>query len=276
MRSSNIKRVVSLPRALSKLGFSSRSQAEKLVADGAVTVNGKVINSLSFRVDPLKDKISVKGEAVKKEKTFVYLLMNKPADIVTTRVDERGRKTVYDLLKDHQLTKDVGHLFPVGRLDKETSGALIITNDTQLGEKLTNPASKFPKTYHVVCEGTLTREVLSELAEGVEIEEGYTTLPARISKMYSENNISECEIVIVEGKNRQIRRMFEKVGFPVIELERIAIGKLQLEELPEGKLRKLTRDEIELLKNEKSEKSEKNEKHGKRENRENREKRKER
>lgn len=270
MRSSNVKRVVSLPRALSKLGFSSRSQAERLVADGAVTVNGKVVTSPSFRVDPLKDKISVKGESVKKEKTFIYLLLNKPADIVTTRIDERGRKTVYDLMKDHLLTKDVGHLFPVGRLDKETSGALLIMNDTQLGEKLTNPASKFPKTYHVVCEGTLTREVLSELAEGIEIEEGYTTLPARLSKMYSENNVSECEIIIVEGKNRQIRRMFEKVGFPVIELKRIAIGKLQLGELAEGSIRKLTKDEIELLKNEKSEKSEKNERHKKHEKREKR------
>lgn len=242
------KRVVSLPRALSKLGYCSRSQAEKLVGEGIVSVNGKIIKSLSFRVDPSKDKISVHSEIIKKEKSFIYFLMNKPADVVTTRVDERGRKTVYDLLKENQNTQGTGHLFPVGRLDKDTSGALLITNDTQLSEKLTNPESKFPKTYEVVCEGTLTREILSEFAEGIELDDGYKTLPARISKMYSENNISECHITIVEGKNRQIRRMFDSVGFPVIELKRISIGTLNLDDLQTGKIRKLTSEEISRLK----------------------------
>ncbi|MCK9408144.1 MAG: pseudouridine synthase [Bacteriovoracaceae bacterium] len=241
-------RVVSLPRALSKLGFCSRSQAEKLVTDGVVSVNGKVITSLSFRVNPSKDSIIVEGAAVTKEKSFVYLLMNKPVDVVTTRVDERGRKTVYDLLKAERSVHDAGHLFPVGRLDKDTSGALLITNDSQLGEKLTNPGSKFPKTYKVVCEGVLNREVLSELSEGIELEDGYTTMPARISKMFSENNVSECEITVVEGKNRQIRRMFESIGFPVIELERIAIGPVLLGELQSGQIRKLSKDEIANLK----------------------------
>jgi 23S rRNA pseudouridine2605 synthase len=241
-------RVVSLPRALSKLGFCSRSQAEKLVTDGVVSVNGKVITSLGFRVNPSKDSITVEGAAVTKEKSFVYLLMNKPVDIVTTRVDERGRKTVYDLLKSERSVQDAGHLFPVGRLDKDTSGALLITNDNQLGEKLTNPESKFPKTYKVVCEGVLNREALSELSEGIELDDGYTTMPARISKMFSENDVSECEITIVEGKNRQIRRMFDKIGFPVMELERIAIGPVTLGELQEGQMRKLTKEEITKLK----------------------------
>lgn len=241
-------RAVSLPRALSKLGLCSRSQAEKLVADGKVSVNGKVVTSLSFRVDPARDRFSVEGADVAKEKTFVYLLMNKPVDVVTTRVDERGRRTVYDLLKADRIAENAGHLFPVGRLDKETSGALLFTNDTQLGEKLTNPNSKFPKTYAVVCEGILNREVLSQLSEGITLEDGYTTLPARIAKMFSENDVSECEITIVEGKNRQIRRMFEQVGFPVLELQRIAIGPVTLGELQSGKLRKLTKDEITQLK----------------------------
>jgi len=241
-------RVVSLPRALSKLGLCSRSQAEKLVAAGKVSVNGKVVTSLSFRVDPSHDRFSVEGADVAKEKTFTYLLMNKPVDVVTTRVDERGRRTVYDLLKADRLAENAGHLFPVGRLDKETSGALLFTNDTQLGEKLTNPNAKFPKTYAVVCEGILNREVLSQLSEGITLEDGYTTLPARVSKMFSENDVSECEITIVEGKNRQIRRMFEQVGFPVLELQRIAIGPVLLGELQSGKLRKLTKDEITQLK----------------------------
>lgn len=247
MKSNQSKRVVSLPRALSKLGYCSRSQAEKFVADGNVTVNGRVVKSLSFRVDPSHDKISVNTESIKNAKSFVYLLMNKPTNVVTTRVDDRGRKTVYDLLKENQNTQGVGHLFPVGRLDKDTSGALLITNDNQLGEKLTNPESKFPKTYEVVCEGTLTREILSELAEGIALDDGYTTQPARISKMYSNDNVSECEITITEGKNRQIRRMFDMVGFPVIELKRTAIGSVRLEDLQTGKIRKLTKDEVELL-----------------------------
>ena len=244
MKTLQIKRVVSLPRALSKLGLCSRSQAEKLVLEGAVSVNGKIIKSLSFRVDPAKDKIEAAGAVVDKKKEFIYLLMNKPKDIVTTRSDERGRRTVYDVLKESKSIEGVGHLFPVGRLDKETSGALLITNDSQLGEKLTNPESRIPKTYEVFCEGTLTREALSELADGVELDDEYKTLPARISKMYSENNFSRCEITIVEGKNRQVRRMFEAIGHPVLELKRIAIGSLRLEDLPLGKVRKLKPEEI--------------------------------
>lgn len=211
-------------------------------------MNGTVITSLGFRVNPSRDSIIVKDTAITKEKSFVYLLMNKPVDVVTTRVDERGRKTVYDLLKTERSVQDAGHVFPVGRLDKDTSGALLITNDNQLGEKLTNPESRFPKTYSVTCEGILNREVLSALSEGVMLDDGYKTLPARISKMFSENDVSECEITIVEGKNRQIRRMFESVGFPVIELERIAIGPVQLGDLQSGHLRKLTKDEIAKLK----------------------------
>ncbi len=243
-----MKRVVSLPRAISKLGYNSRSQAEKLVLSGAVSVNGKVVKSLSFRIDPAKDNVSINGEAISKEKKFVYYLLNKPVDVVTTRNDEKGRATVYDLLTQEKMLEGMGHLFPVGRLDKDTSGALLVTNDTQLGEKLTNPESKFPKTYMVVCDGILSREHLSQLAEGIELEDDYITLPAKISKLVSENSVSQCQITIVEGKNRQIRRMFESIGFPVLELQRITIGSLQLGNLQPGKLRKLTSDEIAELK----------------------------
>ncbi len=249
------KRVVSLPRTLSKLGYCSRSQAEKLVANGSVSVNGKIATSLSFRVDPALDKIAVHGESVDKKKEFVYLLLNKPLDVVTTRNDERGRKTVYDLLnqKGNGHRNDDRHpgksfLFPAGRLDKDTSGALLMMNDSQLGEKLTNPESKFPKSYEVVCEGILTRAMLSDVADGIELDDGYKTLPAKISKLYSEHNFSRCEITIVEGKNRQIRRMFEAIGHPVIELKRIAIGSLKLGNLPLGKFRELNEEEIEMLK----------------------------
>lgn len=236
--------MVSLPRALSKLGFCSRSQAEKLVADGTVSVNGTVITSLSFRVDPSRDKIAVHHEPVSNTKEFVYLLFHKPVDVVTTRSDERKRKTVYDFIKNSGHST---HLFPVGRLDMDSSGALLVTNDTQLGEKLTNPASKFPKTYEVICEGTLTREKLSVLAEGIVLDDGYKTLPAAFSKLFSENNVSRCEISVVEGKNRQIRRMFASIGHPVIDLKRVAIGPVRLNDLQPGKFKKLSPDEVTSL-----------------------------
>ncbi len=241
------RKAVSLPRALSKLGYCSRSQAETLVSGGTVSVNGSVVRSLSFRVDPAKDSIAVGGIPVGKKKEFVYLVMNKPVDVVTTRVDEKGRTTVYDILKKARLSVDSGHLFPVGRLDMDSSGALIITNDTQLGEQLTNPESNFPKTYEVICNGVLDRNVVSDLAAGVVLDDGYKTLPARISKMFSEENVSECVITIVEGKNRQIRRMFGAMGFPVLELKRTAIGPVALGDLAPGSIRKLTETEIEKL-----------------------------
>ncbi len=235
-----IKKVVSLPRALSKLGYCSRSQAEKLVLEGSVSVNGKIIKSLSFRVDPDRDSISVNGKKVSSRKEFEYYLLNKPVDVVTTRNDERGRRTVYDFF----IRQGDRHLFPVGRLDKDTSGALLITNDSQLGEKLTNPESKFPKTYEVVCESVLSKDEIDIFVHGVRLSDGYTTLPAKILLLNSDRKLPRYQVVIVEGKNRQIRRMFDAIHHPVIELRRTAIGSLQLGTLPIGVLRKLTMDEI--------------------------------
>lgn len=244
-------RVVSLPRALSKLGYCSRSQAEKLVVNGEVSVNGKVITSPSFRVDPAIDSLSVSGEVVGRKKEFVYLLFNKPVGIVTTRSDERGRKTVYDFLQQSEgefSLKSVSHLFPVGRLDKDSSGALLITNDSQLGERLTNPDSKVPKTYEVVCKGVLSQKAIETLRNGVLLGDGYKTLPTTVSKIKSLNDKTWCEITIVEGKNRQIRRMFESIGSTVITLKRISIGSLKLGGLPVGKIRELTKEEVKELK----------------------------
>lgn len=242
------KRIVSLPRALSKLGYASRRQAERLIVEGIVSVNGKVIRSLSFRVDPAVDDIVVNGETLNKKKEFIYLLFNKPAGVVTTRNDERGRKTVYDFLNTSAF-KSTSHLFPVGRLDKDTSGALLFTNDSQLGEKLTSPKSKFPKTYEIICEGRLNAESESRLTNGVTLTDGYTTLPALLQHIRRQSNSTMCQITIVEGKNRQIRRMFETVGHPVIQLRRISIGPVQLGSLAEGTFRRLTSEEVKQLKN---------------------------
>lgn len=226
------------------MGFCSRSQAEKLVTAGNVSVNGTVVRSLSFRIDPSIDKVSVDAETVSRTKKFVYLLFHKPLDVITTRSDERNRTTVYEFIKKQSIST---HLFPVGRLDKDTTGALLITNDSQLGERLTNPAAKFPKSYAVTCEGILTRETLGHLAEGVALDDNTTTLPAALSKLHSDGNVSRCEITIVEGKNRQIRRMFESIGHPVLALQRIAIGPVTLGSLPPGAMRPLREEEIESL-----------------------------
>lgn len=248
MLKQSAKRVVSLPRALSKLGYCSRSQAEKIVTTGTVSVNGRVVRSLSFRVDPSVDTIEVNGEKVGKKKEFVYLLFNKPVDVVTTRSDERGRRTVYDFIQGWKDESHTSHLFPVGRLDKDTSGALLITNDSQLGNTLTDPHSKVPKTYKVVCEGEVGRKEIIAIQSGVELSDGYTTLPAKVEKVHFQANRTACEVTIVEGKNRQIRRMFEAIDHPVIQLTRISVGSLKLGALRLGEFRTLTNEEIQQLK----------------------------
>ncbi|MGA9407976.1 MAG: pseudouridine synthase [Bacteroidota bacterium] len=236
------KHVVSLSRALSKLGYCSRAQAEKLIVERKVSVNGRIIVQPALRVDPSIDTIQVEAQPLTSKKEFIYLLMNKPAGIVTTRADERGRKTVFDLLP-----KGKPFIFPVGRLDKETSGALLFTNDSQLGERLTNPGSRVPKTYRVVADGTVSQDSLEKIGKGIRIEEKYTTLPASVANIIHNETSTCCDVTIVEGKNRQIRKMFEAIGHLVVALQRISIGPLQLGLLPVGGTRLLTKQEITQL-----------------------------
>ena len=229
-------RNVSLARALSKLGFTSRSQAGQLVKAGRVSVNGKIIKDTSYFCSVASDVISVDGQPVRK-KQFIYIIMNKPVNVVTTRSDERKRKTVYDILSD------VGRwVFPVGRLDKDTSGLLLLTNDNQLGEQLTNPLSKVPKTYVVTIDKPMAQNDLDKFRSGM-ILDGEKLLPAKLKMLSPEKH----EIVIQEGKNRQIRRMYESLGRNVRALCRLKIGNLTLKNLKPGEWRYLTESEIKLL-----------------------------
>ena len=238
----SLQRVVSLPRALSKLGFCSRSQAEKLIVEKRVSVNGRMIDEPAFRVDLARDRIQLDEKPIARRKEFIYILLNKPIGVITTRSDERGRKTVFDLLPQKET-----FVFPVGRLDKETSGALLFTNDSQLGERLTNPASKIPKTYRVEAEGILNANAVQSLRRGIKLAEEYTTLPAGVEKILEHESSTECDITIIEGKNRQVRKMFDAIGHPVISLKRISIGPLQLGVLPLGGVRYLAANELSLL-----------------------------
>ncbi|HTX17514.1 MAG TPA: pseudouridine synthase [Bacteroidota bacterium] len=237
-----LKRVVSLSRALSKLGLCSRSQAEVLIGEGRVAVNGKIVSRPAVRVDPFVDRIAVDSRSLARTKEFVYLMLNKPTGVVTTRADERGRRTVFELLPPEKT-----FLFPVGRLDKETSGLLLFTNDSQTGEKLTNPGSAIPKTYRVVAKGRVSESSFDQLRRGVILDEGWRTLPAKVDDVSIADGSTTCDVTIVEGKNRQVRRMFEFINHEVISLERISFGPLRLGALRRGEHRRLTPSEIEEL-----------------------------
>ena len=244
---------VSLARALSKFGVCSRREAERWIADGRVRVNGTAERSPSRWIDPDRDRVDVDGRRVGDETPRVVLAFHKPVGVVTTRADPGGRKTVYDALGD------VGSwVFPVGRLDRDTSGLLILTNDHRLGERLTSPDHHVPKTYHARVRGVPDAEALRALREGLPLDDGTLTRPARVRALGTargEAGVSQpegqgttwLELVLTEGKNRQVRRMCAAVGHDVLDLVRVRIGRLGLGELAPGEWRELRPDDVYLL-----------------------------
>ena len=233
---------VTLDRAFSKAGMFSRTEALKKIKSGAVKVNGRVVREPASWISLSQDTILCDGQKLR-ERPKLYLMLYKPKGVVTSHGDPGQRKTVYDLL-----TGLDEWVFPVGRLDLDTSGLLIMTNDTALGEQMTNPLSKIPKTYQLKIDFHPTQEQLDKLARGLELENGETTLPAKVKVLRQNEKYSFLELVLVEGKNRQVRRMIEALGGHVMKLVRTRIGNLALGDLPIGRYRSLGSQELaELL-----------------------------
>ncbi len=231
---------VSLARALSKLGFASRSRAVALVRSGRVAVNGRPETDPDRRVDPARDCLSVDGEPVKAA-ARLYLMLNKPRGVVTSAADEQGRATVYDLLPP-----ELPWVGPVGRLDRASEGLLLLTNDSRWGDRITAPASHLEKVYHVRIDRLPDAKLLAALERGV--EDGGERLAARSARpLRAGTRNSWLEVVLDEGRNRQIRRMLAGLDVEVLRLVRVAIGPLALGDLPRGQYRALTAAEKHAL-----------------------------
>ena len=229
-----------LDRVISKAGLGSRTEARNWIGTGRVSVNGRVIRTPDHWVDLERDKVALDGKPLRSEKP-VYLLLYKPKGYITTYKDPEGRPTVYDLIKDVQQ-----FVAPVGRLDQDTSGLLIVTNDHQLAERLTNPEQKVPKTYQLKTSSLLTDEAIQVLRTGVILSDG-PTRPALVTRLRDSASSTFLEITITEGRNRQVRRMIEAVGSRVRKLVRTAIGPIRIGNLEIGKYRELTPAEVKQL-----------------------------
>lgn len=223
-------------------GVASRRNAEKLIAEGRVKLNQKTVSDLATNVDLYNDTVTVDGTKIQPVKTFTYIMLNKPKGCVATVSDEHDRKTVFDYV-------DVENkrLFPVGRLDFDSEGLIILTNDGDLAFRLTHPSNEIPKTYVAKIEGSVSESELATLRSGVELD-GVKTKRAKMKLLEFKDNISRIQITIYEGKNRQIRRMFETIGKEVIFLKRTAVGDLKLGGLGRGAWRYLNDSEINYLK----------------------------
>jgi pseudouridine synthase len=234
------KRLKTLERVISKAGLGSRTDARSWIGAGRVEINGRVVRNPDHWVDLDRDRLSVDGKPLRNAEK-VYILLYKPKGYLTTWRDPEGRPTVYQLLDD------VGKwLSPVGRLDLDTSGILVLTNDTDFAERLTNPDHKVPKTYQVKAGTLLNDDQLEQLRRGVELSDG-PTRPALVTRLRDSGKHTFLEMTITEGRNRQVRRMLEAVESKVTKLVRVAIGPVRIGDLQIGKWRKLTPEEVQSL-----------------------------
>jgi 23S rRNA pseudouridine2605 synthase len=233
-----------LDRVISKAGLGSRTEARSWIGTGRVRVNGRVIQTPDHWVDLERDRITLDGRPVRGGEK-IYILLNKPKGYITTYKDPEGRPTVYDLISD------VGQfVVPVGRLDQDSSGLLMLTNDTQFAERVTNPEFKVSKTYLVKASTRLSDDQLELLRKGVTLNDG-PTQPAEVRRIRDSGKYSYIEITIREGRNRQVRRMIEAVDSKVLKLVRVAVGPLQIRGIEIGKYRSLSPGEVRSLRDNK-------------------------
>jgi pseudouridine synthase len=231
-----------LQKVIARSGLASRREAEQWIAQGRITVNESVVVEAGTKVDQAVDSILIDGEPLPVASKPYYLVFNKPRNVLVSRSDSRGRPLIYDYLKD---LPSLVH--PVGRLDFDSEGLLLLTNDGDLNYRLTHPSREIPKTYHVKVKGSVNRETQECFLDGVKLEDG---LARAVSSKVLKRNPSNCwlEIVVTEGRNRLIRRMCDAIGHPVLRLVRMAIGNLELGGLKPGEYRSLSQQEIKKVK----------------------------
>ena len=236
--------IVRLQKYIAMCGAASRRKAEELIADGRVTVNGTTVTEQGVKIEIGADKVSLNGEELRPVSKKYYIMLNKPAGYVSIVSDQFERPTVIDLLSVEIKTR----IFPVGRLDYETEGLLLLTNDGDFTYKVTHPKYELGKTYIATVGGGLTVAGINTLRRGVKLDE-FKTSPAEVEILDTVPGATDVKITIHEGKNRQVRRMFEAVGVKVLNLKRVSIGKVELGNLPLGRWRYLTTHEINYLMN---------------------------
>lgn len=229
-----------LQKYIAKCGVTSRRKAEELIFSGRVKVNGSTVNNIVI-IDEELDKVEIDDCIIKPQEKIVYIMLNKPAGVITSVKDQFNRKTVVDLIDINE------RVYPVGRLDYDTSGLIILTNDGEVAQRLTHPSRNINKVYIADVDGIPDENEMDSFRRGLRIED-YITSPAEIRIIKKYEKSSRVEVIIHEGKNRQVRKMCEAIGHPVLCLKRVAMGKIELGELPEGNWRFLNEGEIEYLK----------------------------
>lgn len=229
-------------KLLSNMGYGSRKEVRQLMKNGAIKVNGKVIKKPGEQIDVEVDEVTILGEVVH-YRPYIYVLMNKPQGVISATEDHHDQ-TVIDLLTDEFRHYEP---FPVGRLDKNTEGFLLITNDGKLAHNLLSPKKEVPKTYYAHVEGVVTEDDAKAFSEGVTLDDGYETKPGKL-RLIKSDTVSEIELTITEGKFHQVKRMFKAVGKEVVYLKRLSMGSLTLDpSLQLGEYRELTKDELAIL-----------------------------
>lgn len=232
-----------IQKILSEMGIASRREAEEMILEGRITVNGRIAE-LGMKADPNRDHIKVDRKLLTKREPKVYLMFNKPRNVVTTLKDPEGRPTVKDFLEDIRY-----RVYPVGRLDYDSEGLLLLTNDGDFANAIMHPSKKITKTYQVKVKGIPEQKEIDRLKKGIHLEDGLTA-PATVKRLKTTENNSWLEVTIYEGRKRQLRRMFDQIGHSVLKLKRIRIKGVDIGDLKPGRYRYLTPDEVTRIKKE--------------------------